>query len=72
VASGAGLTGGQHGGAGGRLVVWMTGDAGVVEDQHSICPVAGRQPHGMGGQLGRRDGREPTVGVAERGDAGGG
>jgi hypothetical protein len=48
----------------------MTGDAGVVENEHSVWPVAGGQPHGMGGQFWRRDGCEPAVGVIEQGDGG--
>jgi hypothetical protein len=60
----------QHGGAGGCLVVWVTGDAGVVEDEQAVWPVADSQPYGMGGQLRRRDAGEPIVGIAEQGNAG--
>ena len=62
--------GGQHGSAGGCLVIWVTGDAGVVDDEQAVWPVADGQLYGMGSQCCRLDGGEPAVGVAEQSDAG--
>jgi hypothetical protein len=48
--------GGLRSGAGRRPVIWVTGDAGVVEDEQAFRLVAGGQVGDVGGQFPRRGG----------------
>ena len=61
---------GKHRGGGGGLVVMVSGDPGVVEDEQPAGLAADRRRGGVRRQFRGRDAAQPAVGVVQQGDAG--